>query len=44
MRQFAKKEEEGKKVGQPEVVGGDGAIVLRDFVLVYVASSGGIYA
>ena len=44
MRQFAEEKEEGQEVGQPEVVGGDGAIVLRDFVLVYVASSGGIYA
>ena len=28
VRQFAEEEEEGQEVGQPEVVGGDGAIVL----------------
>ena len=28
VRQFAEEEEEGQEVGQPEVIGGDGAIVL----------------
>ena len=42
MRQFAKEEEEGQEVGQPEVVGGYGAISLREFVLIDVASSGGV--
>ena len=42
VRQFAEEEEEGQEVGQPEVVGGDRAIVLRDVVLVHETSSGGI--
>ena len=42
VRQFAEEEEEGQEVGQPEVVGGDRAIVLRDIVLVHETSSGSI--
>ena len=40
--QLAEEKEEGQKVGQPEVVGGDGAIILGDISLIHVASGGGI--
>jgi len=42
VRQLAEEKEEGQKVGQPEVVGGDGAIILGDISLIHVASGGSV--